>query len=83
MGLGKTRMVWETDKVTKGEIKIFDSDDNLVQDIKEDGDYVYDHLKVVENLNPSLEYKIQISVKDPNQNETIRELKLSPVNPEE
>ena len=80
MGFGKLRVVWETDKVTKSEIRIFDTDDKLVQDIKENNDYVYDHLRVVENLNPNSEYKIQISVKDPNGNERIQEQKITPAN---
>ena len=78
-GPGKFQLIWVTDKVTKSEVKVIDPDNQMVQDILEKKQHDYRHDMVIENLNSDVEYKIQIFVKDLNDNETMKEQKVEPI----
>lgn len=64
---GKVELDWETDKRTRSEVDIYDSDNHLVKTKKDD--IVYKHAVVIEGLNPSANYKIHIVASDDNQNQ--------------
>ena len=68
-GLGKFHMVWETDKVTKGQVRVVDSDGNVVGNFADAKEYAYDHTADLEGLDPAAVYKIVVIARDPNQNE--------------
>ena len=70
--MGKFQVVWETDKVTKSEMSVYDPDGKLVKSLAENNQHEYNHEMMVDGLDPDLQYKIRISVKDLNGNETIK-----------
>jgi len=70
-GLGKYQLNWSTDLVTKSEVRILDENKDVVQDIVEKGQHTYDHQLVVEKLNPTEAYQIQIISKYLNGNEAV------------
>jgi hypothetical protein len=71
IGLGKYQINWQTDLVTKGEVKIMDEDKSVVKDVVEKGQQSYDHQIVVDKLNPELVYQVLISAKYLNGNEAV------------
>ena len=77
IGAGKYQLNWETDKVTKSEIRIMDENGQMVQDVLENGQHAYDHQMVIDKLNPTESYKVEILVKDLNENENETILKIS------
>lgn len=78
IGMGKYQINWQTDLVTKGEIKVFDEDKNVVQDILEKGQHAYDHEAVVDKLNPEAAYQVQITAKYLNGNEAVSIQNIAP-----
>ncbi|HVM33394.1 MAG TPA: hypothetical protein VMU88_09695, partial [bacterium] len=72
---GKIQVDWETDKITKGEVQVLGADGVLVKDVAETKDYDYDHELVVDGLKPDTQYKVQILVKDLNQNQSVSQSK--------
>ncbi len=68
---GKFQIIYETDKVTRGEVRIMDADKKVVQENVEKTQQSYDHQLVVDKLNPEDSYQIQIMVKDLNQNQAV------------
>ncbi len=77
IGTGKYQLNWETDKVTLSEVRIWDDNGQVVQDIPERGQHSYDHQMVIDKLNPRENYKVEILVKDLNENENETSLKIS------
>lgn len=78
IGPGKFHLEWITDKVTKSEIRVLDSDKQLIRlVIPENNSWDYRHEAVIGNLSPDQDYTIRITVKDPNLNEQIKEDKIS------
>ncbi len=71
IGMGKYQLNWQTDLVTKGEIRVYDADKNVVQDIVEKGQHAYDHEAIVDKLNPEGAYQVQITAKYLNGNEAV------------
>ncbi len=81
-GVGKYELIWETEKYAKSEVRVFNSERQVVQFQKEKIDYAYDHQMVIENLKPDQEYIVQILVKDANGNEDVGEQKIMPIDTE-
>jgi hypothetical protein len=77
IGTGKQELNWETDKVTRSEVRVLDENGEVVQDISENAEYAYDHQMVIDKLNPAVSYKVEIFVRDPNKNENETILKIS------
>jgi hypothetical protein len=77
IGTGKQELNWETDKVTRSEVRVVDENGEVVQDISENAEYAYDHQMVIDKLNPAVSYKVEIFVRDPNKNENEAVLKIS------
>ncbi len=76
LGPGKIHVDWETDKVTQGEVQVLDANNSLVKDQvegKKPDDY--DHEMDIDGLKPDTPYKIQVLVKDLNQNQSISQAK--------
>lgn len=78
IGLGKFQLNWETDKVTLGEVKVSDDKGEVAQDVSEKGQHAYDHQLVVDKLNPDMEYQVEITVRDLNDNKATKAEKISP-----
>jgi hypothetical protein len=74
IGLGKFQLVWETDKVTKCEVQVFDADDKMVKTKIETSQFAYNHEMVLDGLSPDVQYEIRITARDPNDNKTIKTL---------
>jgi hypothetical protein len=70
-GPGKFHLIWVTDKVTRCEIRVMDAEGTIVRVFVEKNQHAYDHEMDIDGLDPETNYKIQISVKDLNQNEKI------------
>ncbi len=77
IGTGKYQLIWVTDKVTRSEVKIVDENGQVVQDVSENTEHEYDHQMIVDKLNPAADYKVEILVKDLNENENEAILKIS------
>lgn len=78
IGPGKFHLVWETDKVTKCEVRVLNAEGTVVRDVVEKQQHAYDHEIDIEGLDPEAGYKLQISAKDLNQNEKIETRDLPP-----
>lgn len=78
VGPGKFHLEWNTDKVTKSEIRVLDSDNQLIRlVIPEKNNWDYFHESVIGNLSTDQDYTIRVTVKDPNLNEQMKEEKIS------
>lgn len=77
IGPGKFQVIWETDEVTRSEIKVSDAAGQLIQFIPEKKQHSYHHEQGIDKLALDTEYKIQLSVKDLNGNETVKSQKVS------
>jgi hypothetical protein len=77
IGLGKFQINWETDKVTRGEVKVFDDNNQIVKDVVEKGQHSYEHQVIVDKLSPDDPYEIQITVKDLNGNQAVKTQKVA------
>jgi len=76
LGKGKYHLVWTLDKITKSEIRVFDSSGTMTQVVADKAGWSYKHELDVENLTENQDYKIQISAKDPNGNEALTQIKI-------
>ena len=77
VGPGKYQLIWVTDKVTQSEVRVIDPDGKIVKVVVEKKQHDYRHEIIVDSLDPEMEYQIQVSVKDLNQNETVKTQKVS------
>ena len=77
-GLGKYQLNWQTDLVTKSEVKILNESNDVVQDIVEKGQHAYDHQLVVDKLNPQETYDVQIISRYLNGNEAVSVKSIAP-----
>jgi hypothetical protein len=75
---GKFHITWETDKVTKGEVKIIDDNESVVKDVVEKEQPAYDHQMDIDKLNPEQAYKVQVTATDLNRNQAVSILKIAP-----
>jgi len=75
LGPGKIRVSWETDKVTQGEVRVFNEDNEVVKDMAEPAKFDYDHDLIVDGLEANAQYKVQVFVKDLNQNQSVSDSK--------
>jgi len=75
LGPGKIHVDWETDKVTQGEVRILGEDDSLQKVQAESSKFDYDHGMDIYGLKPDTSYKVQVQVKDLNQNQSVSESK--------
>jgi hypothetical protein len=76
LGPGKIDVTWETDKVTQGEVRVLNEDNELEKDQAEPAKAPdYDHELVVDGLKADAAYKVQILVKDLNGNQSLSSLK--------
>jgi hypothetical protein len=71
IGRGKLHLLWETDKVTKGTVRMINEEGKVEQEVSEKRDFDYYHEIDVEKLKGDSEYSVRILIKDPNGNETL------------
>jgi len=71
VGLGKYQLNWQTDLVTKGEIKVLNENKDVIQDIREKGQHAYDHQIMINKLNPEESFNVQINAVYLNGNEAV------------
>lgn len=71
IGLGKYQINWQTDLVTKCEIRVLNSDKEVVQDVVEKTQHAYDHERVIDKLDPQEAYQFQVIAKYLNGNEAV------------
>jgi hypothetical protein len=71
VGLGKIQVNWETDKVTRCEVKVIDAEKQVVHVEAEKGQQTYDHQTVIENLDPEANYQLKITAEDLNRNQGV------------
>ena len=77
VGPGKFSLKWVTDKVTKCEVRVLDTDGQLVKDVAEKKNFDYYHDMILDGLAPNQDFQIQITAKDPNGNERVEAQKAS------
>jgi hypothetical protein len=77
-GLGKYQLNWQTDLVTKSEVKILNENKEVVRDIVEKGQHAYDHELVVDKLNPQETFDVQITSRYLNGNEAVSVKNIAP-----
>ncbi|HJT23023.1 MAG TPA: translocation/assembly module TamB domain-containing protein, partial [bacterium] len=75
VGPGKFSIQWVTDKVTKCEVRVLTMDGQLVKVVPENKPFDYRHDMTIDGLDPAQDFLIQISAKDPNGNERIKDQK--------
>jgi hypothetical protein len=77
LGVDKYQLNWETDKVTKSEVRLIDENGQVVQDILEKTQHSYYHQMVIEGLKPTLTYKVEILSRDLNENQAVTVIKIA------